>query len=393
MISIFSPKLQSAAEADLKNEDNNRIHMQEILSRLPLFQVYSMERMVDENMDALYERKRASKIHLSLLQGSFGFLNSLMSFSIFILASGVGAYFVLRGENQVGDLVAMIQLSNYVMQPIMAAPGWIATYNGAKASMKRIQEVEEMADKELVPIKQMARAEIECVVLNDLTFSFDGTELVLDHVSATMERGKITGIIGESGSGKTTLLNLILGLYPVKDTHMIQAGRAGSTDAFYGGKENISYVPSENFVFRGTVKENICMSLPYEKEKFQHACALANIDRLIQGLKGKENELLEEGGNNLSMGQKQRVAIARALYGNPPVIVFDEPTANLDPDSVAVFKEMIRQIAEDKICIIVTHDMEVASVCDKVYELRDKSLNCWQCAGGFFCYSEERKDR
>lgn len=108
------------------------------------------------------------------------------------------------------------------------------------------------------------------------------------------------------------------------------------------------------------------MSLPYEKDKFHNACVLANIDKLMQGFTEKENEIIEEGGNNLSMGQKQRIAIARALYGNTQIIVFDEPTANLDSDSVMIFKKMIKQIVKDKVCIIVTHDMDVAGICDKV---------------------------
>lgn len=249
LIAVFSPKLQKAAEIDSKNEDSNRVRMQEILSRLPLFQVYSMEEVIDKNMNTLYKQKKASKIKLSLLEGSFGFLNSLMTFCIFIIASGVGAYFVIRGENQVGDLVAMIQLSNYIMLPITEAPKWFAAYNGTVTSMKRIQEVENMDEKEVFSTTENLGETIDSVVLNNLSFSFDDREMVLDNVNAIMERGRITGIIGESGSGKTTLLNLILGLYPLKNEAMVQMRIGERTVAFHGNRGNIAYVPSKILCF------------------------------------------------------------------------------------------------------------------------------------------------
>ena len=126
LISIFSPKLQKTAEIDSKNEDANRSYMQELLMLLPLYQVYSMGKIVGEHTRSLYEKKTASKVKLSFLEGNFGFLNSLMSFGIFIITSAVGAYFVKTGENTVGDLVAMIQLSNYIMLPLIEAPRMIS---------------------------------------------------------------------------------------------------------------------------------------------------------------------------------------------------------------------------------------------------------------------------
>ena len=374
-ITRFAPRLQEAARVDSENEDNNRKQMQEILNRFNLFQVYGMKDVAREAWQVLYEKKKRSKIRLSLLQGEFGCLNTMMTFTIFLLSSGVGAYFVINGNNKVGDLVAMIQLSNYIILPLTEGSQWMSRYNSAVVSVERIRELERLEDRSTAESAAWNRGTVSSVEIENLSFSYrDGEEKVLEKVSAQFRLGEITGIIGESGSGKTTLLNLILGLYPMEEGVMTCVTSQGQRLPFAGGRQNISYVPSDSFVFYGTIKENICMSLPYEEEKFRRICGFANIDRLIGACEKKEDELINENGNNLSEGQKQRIALARALYNDTDMIVLDEPTANLDKASCDIFMEMIRQIGRDRICVMVTHDVEMIRNCDRVYELKDRRL-------------------
>ena len=374
LISLFSPKLQKAAEADSENEDANRSYMQELLTFLPLYQVYSMGKAAGKYVRSLYEKKTASKVKLSFLEGSLGFLTSLMSFGIFIIISAVGAYFVKSGENTIGDLVAMIQLGNYIMLPLIEAPRMITSYNKTVNSINRIREIEEMQDRITLEMTDGTPVDIDCIKLKHLSFGYNKEKSVLDDVNAVFTKGKTTGIIGKSGNGKSTLIKLILGLYtPIEDS-MIEILNAESNQNYYNREGLISYVPSDNFVFSGTVKDNICMSAPFNKEKFDSVCRAANIDSLISGFALRENENIKEGGNNLSMGQKQRISIARALYAETSVLVFDEPTANLDSESVKLFTEMIHNFSKDKLCILVTHDDAVASICDSVYKLENKHL-------------------
>ncbi len=375
LISFFSPKLQKAAEIDSKNEDVNRSYMQELLTLLPLYQVYSMGKIVGEYTKSLYEKKTTSKVKLSFLEGNFGFLNSLMSFGIFIITSAVGAYFVKTGENTVGDLVAMIQLSNYIMLPLIEAPRMIAVYNKTVSSVKRIREIENMQNRNMVEIKDKTEICVDCIELKHLSFAYDKEKIILNDINATFSKGKIVGIIGKSGNGKSTLIKLILGLYNPIENSMIEIRNEKENLNYYNYEGIISYVPSDNFVFSGTVKDNICMSAPFEKNKFDKVCREANIDNLVSAFALGENENINEGGNNLSMGQKQRIAIARALYAETSVIIFDEPTANLDSESVKMFAKTIQSFSKNKICILVTHDNAIASICDEVYRLEEKHLN------------------
>lgn len=374
LITVFSPKLQKAAEIDSKNEDANRSYMQETLTLLPLFQVYSMGKNIGKYTQYLYEKKKASKIKLSFLEGSFGFLNSLTSFGIFIITSAVGAYFVIKGENTVGDLVAMIQLSNYIMLPLTEAPKFLATYNNTINSVKRVREIEDVENRNVIEPEDRSSFSVDSIKLNHLSFEYEKEKPILVDINVVFPKDKIIGIIGKSGNGKSTLIKLILGLYIPEGREMIEIRKEGESKNYYNYEGIISYVPSENFVFRGTIKDNICMSRPFEENKFKSACKAANIDQLVSSFKLKENESVKESGNNLSMGQKQRLAIARAIYADTSVIIFDEPTANLDIESINLFKETIQNLSKGKICIIVTHDANIASICDTVYRLEEKNL-------------------
>lgn len=111
-----------------------------------------------------------------------------------------------------------------------------------------------------------------------------------------------------------------------------------------------------------------------EKERLGKVLKQANLLSVTEQLGGGLNHEVSESGGNLSMGQQQRIALARALYSDRPVLILDEPTANLDPDAVELFWNMIRAVSEDKITIIVTHNMEIASRCDRVYFLREGIL-------------------
>lgn len=374
LITVFSPKLQKAAEIDSKNEDANRSYMQEVLTLLPLFQVYSMGKNIRNYTQYLYDKKKASKVKLSFLEGSFGFLNSLTSFGIFIITSAVGAYFVVKGENTVGDLVAMIQLSNYIMIPLTEAPKFLATYNSTLNSVKRIREIENIDNRNVVKQEDKLPLSIDSINLNHLSFEYETGKPILSDISAVFPKDKIIGIIGKSGNGKSTLIKLILGLYIPENREMIEMRKDGESQNYYNYKGIASYVPSENFVFSGTIKDNICMSRLFEKDKFERACKAANIDQLVSSFELKEKEEIKESGNNLSMGQKQRLAIARAIYADTSVIILDEPTANLDIESINLFKEAIQNLSKGKICIIVTHDNNIASICDTVYRLEKKNL-------------------
>jgi ABC-type bacteriocin/lantibiotic exporter with double-glycine peptidase domain len=203
---------------------------------------------------------------------------------------------------------------------------------------------------------------------------------VLDNLSVSFEKGAVTGIVGKSGCGKSTLLKLLIGLYEPNQGNVTLKTSDGANAEI---TPQIAYVPPNDYLFSGTVAENIIMSEDNPRiDEMKAACSDANILGFIESLSGGFDTSIGESGGTVSSGQAQRLAIARAIYKKSPIVVFDEPTANLDADSVEQFKSAVRRLAQDKgkICVIVTHDASTMTVCDKVYVMEDGVISEKMCS-------------
>ncbi|MCL1994768.1 MAG: ATP-binding cassette domain-containing protein, partial [Defluviitaleaceae bacterium] len=220
---------------------------------------------------------------------------------------------------------------------------------------------------------------LEGLAIENLSFSYDDKE-VLKGVSLQMKPGDIAGIIGESGSGKSTLTKILMGFYKPSAGNITLKGSRGTARDFLN---YIAYVPSNDFLFSGSISENICMSADVDKAKMEQAAKAAGIYDFILSLENKFDTFIGEGSNKLSSGQSQRIGIARALYANKPILIFDEPTSNLDSDAIGTLHASIREISRDKICIIVTHDLATRDICSKVYSINDGVITYTQNEGEY----------
>lgn len=263
----------------------------------------------------------------------------------------------------------IVQLLNYIVNPVAKFPVAIAGVGQAVSSAERIGQIYELpGEKKNHKSSSVNGKEL---VIKNLSFSYDDEAScdLLHNLNLTFAKGEVTGIVGQSGSGKSTLLKLLSGLYEPKNGTIELRTEQGTI----GGEqltEQVAYVPPDNYLFSGTILENIMMSEQKPQiEKINLAASDANILEFIKSLPDGFDTLIGESGNTLSSGQAQRIAIARAVYINRPVIIFDEPTANLDADSIEKFHAAVHKLALNNICIIVTHDISTISACDRIYLL------------------------
>jgi ATP-binding cassette, subfamily B, bacterial HlyB/CyaB len=190
-----------------------------------------------------------------------------------------------------------------------------------------------------------------------VTFRYPGAAgTALDRATFTIPAGSVVGIVGRSGSGKTTLTKLIQGLYSVQEG-IVRFDRTDAREIELAHlRRQIGVVLQENFLFRGTVRDNISAAKP--EATFEEIVAAADaagaaefIERLPQGY----NTLLEENASNLSGGQKQRLSIARALLTRPRILILDEAASALDPESEAIFINNLSRIAVGRTVIMISH--------------------------------------
>jgi len=245
--------------------------------------------------------------------------------------------------------------------PVARFAETISLISQAKASSERIGTIIDLPEDDNVCMSPLTDA--KKLVAENVSFAYDSddeedeeSDVVLKEIDAEFSKGIITGLVGKSGSGKSTLLKLIIGLYAPNQGNISLIHDDGS----YNGEAimpHVAYVPPVDYLFSGTVLDNIIMSQDKPNmEEVEQVARDANILDFVESLPHGLNTVIGESGGTVSSGQAQRTAIARAISKKSSILVFDEPTANLAADSIEKFQSTIKRLAKDKICIVVTHD-------------------------------------
>ena len=297
-------------------------------------------------------------------QAVTGFLEKMMTLGIIAL----GALDVFSGEMTIGALVAFNMLAGRVSGPLVQMVTMVHEYQEVALAVKMLGEVmnqrpERDGSREGLRPELNGKIEFENV---SFRYGAEGAP-ALDDVSLSIEPGSIFGIVGRSGSGKTTLTRLISGMYPIQQGLLRIDGYDARELDLAHLRSNLGIVLQDNFLFRGTVRENIaCVKRDATFAEVVRAAQLAGADEFIERLPRGFDTLLEENASNLSGGQKQRLAIARALIVNPRILIFDEATSALDSESETIIRRNLRRMAEGRTVIIVSHRLSMLADANQI---------------------------
>jgi ABC-type multidrug transport system fused ATPase/permease subunit len=200
--------------------------------------------------------------------------------------------------------------------------------------------------------------------LDAVTVSYAGCPVpALDRFSLTVAPGSVVALAGPSGSGKSTVLNLLLG-FTVPTQGTVRVGGASLSDVdIEAWRSRLAWVPQRPYLFAGTVAENIALGLQSTVDEIRAAARLARVEELLPVVVGS-------GGMGISAGQRQRVALARAFLRDAPIVLLDEPTANLDAGTEAEILDAVRRLAVGRTVLMVAHRPSLLALADRVVELR-----------------------
>lgn len=300
------------------------------------------------------------------------FLGKLMPVTLII----VGAADVFDSTLTVGALIAFQMLSGRVTQPLISIVGLVNEYQETALSVRMLGEVMNRAPEGRPGangLRPVLKGEIK---FDNVVFRYPGAQnLALNKASFTIQEGMVVGIVGRSGSGKTTLTKLIQGLYPLQEGLVRFDGIDAREIELSHLRRQIGVVLQENFLFRGTVRENLSVTKPDATfEELVAAAQAAGADEFIERLPQGYDTVLEENATNLSGGQKQRLSIARTLVSRPRILILDEAASALDPESEAIFINNLSKIAVGRTVVMISHRLSTLVDADRIMVMHQGTL-------------------
>ncbi len=290
-----------------------------------------------------------------------------------ILILIVGGIEIATSRISTGDMISfyvgVVFLQKYIGLVISAIPGII---EGSQSIETLNQLIKTKNDN-----PYSGKGDIDFngqIEFKNVEFGYNDN-LILKGVSLNINPGESVSIIGNNGGGKTTIVNLILGFYKPDKGSVFASGIEYETISIQKLRKNIGIITQDPIIFSGTIAENISYGhLDMNIEEIISASKLSTADEFIKELPENYNSFIGENGVLLSGGERQRVALARALVMNPKLLILDEPTNHLDINSMEELMNNIKSINNPPAILIISHNLEIVKLTDKVYKLSNGKL-------------------
>ena len=281
----------------------------------------------------------------------------------------IGTFLIQDAALSLGGIIASSMVAGRCLAPLGQVAGLMMQFQNARTSLDSVDNymkmpVERPAERNFVPRPRL-NGDIE---LRDVSFTYPGAaQATLDGVSLKLRAGEKVGIIGRIGSGKTTLEKLILGLYqPTSGSVLVDGVDIKQIDPA-DLRRAIGYVPQDPVLFYGTMRHNLTLGAPFvDDERMLEVARIAGIDEFVSAHPQGYDMMIGERGESLSGGQRQSIAVGRALINDPPVLLLDEPSSNMDNQSEAALKRRLTEAAQDKTVILITHRTALLALVDRL---------------------------
>ena len=365
---IFFRKLRRLTR-DIRDTDSLvQSHLQENLQHATLIQTLEQEGRASSGLDRLQ-----SGLYDSVMRRTRFTIVSRTVISLAFAAGYATAFLwgvngLLAGAVTFGTMTAFLQLVGQIQRPVLELSSYIPSAIHAAASADRLMEIE--GDESCAASEPVHLGSPAGIRMEHVSFAYpDGTRKVIDDFSHDFRPGSRTAIVGETGAGKSTLIRLILALLRPQSGSIVIYGPRSSAEASAATRCNLTYVPQGNSLLSGTVRDNLLLGDPEADEAgIKEALRVAAADFVFQLPDGLDTPCSENGGG-LSEGQAQRIAIARALLRRGSILLLDEFSSSLDPETEKRLMENLSSALPGRTMIFITHRRKITEYCSDIIEL------------------------
>ncbi|OAD44820.1 ABC transporter ATP-binding protein [Polaribacter atrinae] len=289
---------------------------------------------------------------------------------------GIGGYFMIQGTMTFGEFIKFTFLLAFMVAPIVQMSNIGSQLTEALAGLDRTEELMNMAaeedDKDRTIVLDDLKGEI---IFDDVSFEYEEGKEVLNNINFKVPSGSVTALVGSSGSGKSTIAGLSATFLNPKSGTITIDNQDMSKVKLSSYRKNLGVVLQDEFLFEGTIRQNILFPRPdATEEELQNAVKAAYVDEFTDRFDDGLDTLIGERGVKLSGGQRQRLAIARAILADPKIIILDEATSSLDTESESLIQKSLSELVKDRTTIVIAHRLSTIKQADQILVIEAGSI-------------------
>lgn len=309
--------------------------------------------------------------HAKINALSLASVNVLIDFTPLLVAF-IASWFVIKGDLTVGSLIAFFAYVEKMRSPVAALVQAFPVIAEGSVALQRIfvflNIPTQIKEKENPIILDHFK---KSITFNNVSFSYEKSQQILNHIDFTLKKGKTYAFVGESGGGKSTILQLLMRMYDVSSGEVNIDGTNIKDYSISSLRKQMGIVTQDNFLYSSSIKDNIKLGKPdATDEEVVRAAKKAYADEFITQLPDGYNTEIGERGIKLSGGQKQRISLARVFLKDPSILILDEATSALDNESEKLVQHSIDQIGTDKTVIMIAHRLSTIVHADTIFVLK-----------------------
>ncbi|MDY3004654.1 MAG: ABC transporter ATP-binding protein [Christensenella hongkongensis] len=323
-----------------------------------------------KQLQKAYDNLRKTTMKDELVAGSLGNLCSVLTQFVVPVIVVSGMYMLLGGGLHILDYIGLIIVATKLSSPMMMLVTSLGALRGMAPSGERLDSVMETPSQE----GSQTVEKVDEYCFGDVGFSYGSEENVIRSANFDIPADRFTALVGPSGSGKSTLLRLMARFWDNQEGMLTANGRDIRQIQPDSLLSNISMVMQDTYLFRGTIRENLCFGKDIPDGQLEEACRKASCHTFISKLPEGYDTMVGEGGATLSGGERQRIALARALLKDVPILLLDEPTASLDADNEALVQNALDEIAKNRTVIMIAHRLKTVRGADQILVIENGSV-------------------
>ena len=340
---------------------------------IQMIQALNQEKKALQDVEKASLDKKKVEVHTQIIEyGSQSIFSFMINVVFIIIVILISAPKIIAGTLTVGILIVFIQYIYQLVWPLMQISENVMQIQRSFASLKRILELTELPTEDDTYTGTKIPVFEQEIKFENVWFAYKEGEWVLKDISFTIPKGKKIALVGPSGSGKTTTVSLLCGFYPVEKGRILIDGVPLSEMDFREWRKKIGLILQDVYLFPGSILENVRVyNDQISEDKVQKAISIVQLDDFIKKLPEGINAELAERGQNVSQGEKQLISFARALAFEAEIIIMDEATASIDPQTEAKIQRSMENLLSGKTALVVAHRLTSVLDADEILYFSD----------------------